>query len=83
MNFQEHMYQVAKAFQIDNNLDLTDIPNLIMHDYIHAYFGLGVDKVEEDLVEYIENHLSFGISWNEEGNKLAATLPYEFLALYK
>lgn len=82
MNFQQHMYSVAKKFQHDNNLDLTDIPNLIMHDYIHGYLELGVSNPEEDLVEYIENHLSFGLSWNKEGNELAKTLPAEFLALY-
>jgi hypothetical protein len=76
------MYTTAKAFQVKNNLDLTDIPSLIMHDYIHAYLGLGVSLDEETLVEYIENHLSFGLSWNTEGNRLAASLPTEFIALY-
>lgn len=82
MDFQQHMYITAKAFQVNNELDLTDIPNLIMHDYIHAYLGLGVSSKEEELVEYIENHLSFGVSWNTEGNRLAASLPIEFVALY-
>lgn len=83
MNFQQQMYNIAKAFQVTNNLDLTDIPSLIQHDYIHAYLDLGVSTEEEDLVEYIENHLSFGLSWNTQGNMLAATLPAEFVALYR
>lgn len=83
MTFKQEMYLIAKKFQLDNNLNQTDIPNLIQHDYIHAYLNLGVSTQEEELVEYIENHLSFGLSWNSLGNELAATLPKEFLALYK
>lgn len=83
MDFQQQMYQTAKTFQVTNNLNLTDIPSLIQHDYIHAYLNLGVSTEEENLVEYIENHLSFGLSWNKEGNMLAASLPIEFIALYR
>jgi hypothetical protein len=55
---------------------------MLRHDYIHAVLGLGVSIAEEELVEYIENHLSYGISWNAEGNRLAATLSPKFRALF-
>ena len=83
MTFEQEMYLTAKKFQLDNNLDQTDIPSLIRHEYNHARLNLGVSNQEEELVEYIENHLSFGLSWNSLGNELATTLPKEFLALYK
>jgi hypothetical protein len=82
MSLQSEIKAIAVKFQVDNNLDRTEIPNLLQHDYIHATLGLGVTTAEEELVEYIENHLSFGLYWNAEGNRLAATLNPEFRALY-
>lgn len=78
----DYVRTIAVAFQIENNLDRTDIPSLLCHDYIHATLGLGVSQAEEELVEYIENSLAHGIAWNAEGNRLAASLPTEFKALY-
>jgi hypothetical protein len=82
MSLQSEIKAIAVKFQIDNNLDRTEIEHMLRHDYIHAVLGLGVSIAEEELVEYIENHLSFGISWNAEGNRLAATLSPEFRALF-
>lgn len=74
---------VAIQFQIDNNLDRTEIPNLLKHDYIHATLGLMVSQAEEELVEAIEGVLDFGHTWNAEALELARSLPVELRNLYK
>jgi hypothetical protein len=83
MCIQTEVKEIATKFQIDNNLDRSEIPSILQHDYIHAVLGLGVTTAEEELVEFIENHLSFGLSWNAQGVALAATLSPEFRALYR
>jgi hypothetical protein len=74
---------VATQFQIDNNLDRTEIPNLLKHDYIHATLGLMVSQAEEELVEAIEGILDHGMTYNNKALKLARSLPAEFRSLYK
>jgi hypothetical protein len=74
---------LAKAFQIDNNLDISDLEMLIKHDFIHAFLGLGVSSAEEDLVGAIELVLYNGAMWNVEALELARSLPVEFRSLYK
>ena len=79
-------YQIARAksFQLNNNLDLTDIPNLLKHDYIHITLNLGVTKEEEELVEQIELFLDQKAQWlPAEIKALACSLPKSFLKLYE
>lgn len=74
---------IATQFQIDNNLDRTDIPSMLQHDFIHAALGLGVSQADEELIEAIELHLDHGAMWNSEAVRLAATLPQAFRDLYR
>lgn len=83
MNVTETIRTIAKQFQSDNNLDDTDIPAMLQHDFIHATLGLGVSQSEEELVGYIELHLDHGATWNTEAVRLAATLPQWFRDLYR
>lgn len=83
MNVPANIVAIATQFQIDNNLDRTDIPNLLKHDYIHATLGLMVSQAEEELVEAIEGVLDHGMTWNVQALELARSLPIEFRNLYK
>lgn len=74
---------VATKFQIENNLDRTEIPALLRHDYIHATLGLGCTIAEEELVGYVELVLENGLSWHLEAVALVALLPTEFVTLYR
>lgn len=79
----ETIKAVASKFQIDNNLDRTEIPDLLRHDYIHATLGLLVSHAEETLVEGVEMVLNHGTTWNVQALQLARSLPAEFRALYR
>jgi hypothetical protein len=75
---------IAKNFQVVNNLDLTDIPSMLIHDAVHATLGLGVTTAEETLVEAIELILDHGMgTWNTQALELARSLPAELRNLYK
>lgn len=78
-----NIYNVAKFFQINNNLDLTDIPSMLCHDFIHATLGLGVTTADEELVESIELVLEHGSTWNVAALEMARSLPAELRNLYK
>ena len=83
MNVPQSIVTIAKNFQVVNNLDLSDIPAMLCHDFIHATLGLGVSIKEEELVESIELVLEQGATWNAEALELARSLPAELRNLYK
>jgi hypothetical protein len=83
MNVPQSIVKVAKNFQVVNNLDLSDIPSMLCHDFIHATLGLGVTTKEEELVESIELVLEQGATWNVEALELARSLPVDLRNLYK
>lgn len=83
MNVPASIVAIAKNFQITNNLDLSDIPAMLCHDFIHATLVLGVTTKEEELVESIELCLEQGAMWNVEALELARSLPVELRNLYK
>lgn len=83
MNVPTNIVTIAKNFQIINNLDMSDIPAMLCHDFIHVTLDLGVSTEEEELVESIELVLEHGMTYNTEALELARSLPVELRNLYK
>lgn len=74
--------KMANQFQEELNLDRSQEVFVVKHDCLHVLLGFGITYAEEEKVSYIENHLNGLMNYNEELNKLAATLPIDFINFY-
>lgn len=83
MNLPTHIADTARKFQIDNDLDVCDIPQMLAHYYVHAFLGMGVSFPEEEFVAAVELVLEHGVEWNLPAVAAARSLPVELRNLYK